>query len=98
MATKVDHLIEEALALSADERARVAAKLLASLPAKPATAAPRRLLDLAGRGVGVWGEDSTATAATARRMALTGPLAGARLAGSSTMAANAEVRRPSFST
>jgi hypothetical protein len=61
MATKVDHLIEEALALSADDRARVAAKLLASLPSKAATVSPRRLLDLAGRGVGVWGEDSTAT-------------------------------------
>jgi hypothetical protein len=61
MATKVDLVIEEALALSADERAKVAAKLLASLPSRAAPAAPRRLLDLAGRGVGVWGEDSTAT-------------------------------------
>jgi hypothetical protein len=39
----------------------VAAKLLASLPAKAADASPKRLLDLAGRGVGVWGDDSTAT-------------------------------------
>jgi hypothetical protein len=61
MATKVDHLIEEALALSADERAKVAAKLLASLPSKTAPTGPRRLLDLAGRGVGIWGNDSTAT-------------------------------------
>jgi hypothetical protein len=60
MATKVDHLLNDALALPPDDRARLAAKLLASLPGKPA-AAPRRLLDLAGRGVGIWGPDSTAT-------------------------------------
>jgi hypothetical protein len=30
-----------------------------ALPGKPA-AAPRRLLDLAGRGVGIWGPDSAA--------------------------------------
>jgi hypothetical protein len=63
MATKVDHLLEEALALSADDRAKVAAKLLASLPSEAAGAggAAQRLLDLAGRGAGVWGDDSTAT-------------------------------------
>ncbi|MGD0679325.1 MAG: hypothetical protein ABSC94_28355 [Polyangiaceae bacterium] len=61
MATKVDHVIEEALTLSADDRAKVAARLLASLPSKAPLLAPRRLLDLAGRGVGVWGDDSTAT-------------------------------------
>ena len=61
MATKVDHVLEEALALSADDRAKVAAKLLASLPSKAGGGAAPRLLDLAGRGVGVWGEDSTAT-------------------------------------
>jgi hypothetical protein len=60
MATKVDHLLADALALPADERAKLAAKLLASLPGKP-VAAPRRLLELAGRGVGVWGDDSTET-------------------------------------
>jgi hypothetical protein len=36
MATKVDHVLEEALALPADERAKLAAKNLASLPTKPA--------------------------------------------------------------
>ena len=61
MATKIDRLLEEALALSADDRAKVAAKLLASLPSKAAGGAPRRLVDLAGRGAGVWGDDSTAT-------------------------------------
>jgi hypothetical protein len=60
MATKVDYVLEEALALPADDRAKLAAKLLASLPGKPAIA-PRRLLDLAGRGVGIWGNDSMAT-------------------------------------
>jgi hypothetical protein len=58
MATKVDHLLADALALPADERARLAAKLLASLPGKEAVTS-RRLLDLAGRGAGVWGSDST---------------------------------------
>ena len=61
MATKVDRVLHEALALSADDRAKVAAKLLASLPAKPLGSPSPRLLDLAGRGVGVWGDDSTAT-------------------------------------
>jgi len=61
MATKVDHVLEEALALSADDRAKVAAKPLASLSSKPAGGPPLRLLDLAGRGAGVWGDDSTAT-------------------------------------
>lgn len=59
MATKVDHVLQEALALPADDRAKVAAKLLASLPNKPSPT-PRRLIDLAGRGAGVWGADSTA--------------------------------------
>jgi hypothetical protein len=61
MAPKAEHVLVAALALSAADRATVAAKLLASLPAKAADAAPRRLLDLAGRGAGVWGDDSTAT-------------------------------------
>jgi hypothetical protein len=61
MATKVDHVLEEALALSADDRAKVAAKLLASLSSKATGGAAQRLLDLAGRGAGVWGNDSTAT-------------------------------------
>jgi hypothetical protein len=62
MAIRVDHLIEEALALSDDDRAKVVAKLSASLPSETAPSAPPwRLLDLAGRGVGVWGNDSTAT-------------------------------------
>jgi hypothetical protein len=52
-------VLEEALALPADDRAKLAAKLLASLPGKPSIA-PRRLLDLAGRG-GVWGDDSIKT-------------------------------------
>lgn len=61
MATKADHVLEEALALSADDRAKVAAKLLASLSSKAPGGALPRLLDLAGRGSGVWGDDSTAT-------------------------------------
>jgi hypothetical protein len=60
MANKVDHMFEEALALSAEERATLAAKLLASLPSH-AVRPTRRWLDLAGRGVGVWGDNSTAT-------------------------------------
>jgi len=60
MAMKVDHVLEEALALPDDDRAKLAAKLLASLPRKP-TVVQRRLIDWAGRGVGVWGPDSTAT-------------------------------------
>ena len=59
MATNVDHVFEEALALPDDDRAKLAAKLLASLTRKP-VAVRRRLVDLAGRGVGVWGPDSTA--------------------------------------
>jgi len=59
VATKVDHVLAEALELPEDDRAKLAAKLLASLGgAKPGK---RRLLDLAGRGVGIWGEDSKAT-------------------------------------
>jgi hypothetical protein len=57
---QVDHVFEEALALSDDDRARLAAKLLESLPRKPAVI-QRPLVDLAGRGAGVWGPDSTAT-------------------------------------
>ena len=57
----MDHVLEEALALPADDRAEVAAKLLASLPSKAPPGEPLRLLDLAGRGAGVWGSDSTAT-------------------------------------
>jgi hypothetical protein len=60
MAMKVDHVLEEALALPDDDRARLAAKLLESLPRKPPVV-QHRLVDLAGRGVGVWGPDSTAT-------------------------------------
>jgi hypothetical protein len=60
MAMKVDHVFEEALALPEDDRAKLAAKLLESLPRKPAVV-QRRLVDLAGRGVGVWGPDSSAT-------------------------------------
>ena len=78
MATKVDPMLEEALALPADDRARLAAKLLASLPGKPAVP-PRKLLDLAGWGAGVWGGLYSHARASARRMALGGPLAGARL-------------------
>lgn len=60
MATKVDHVLEEALALPADDRAKLAAKLLASLPRKPAVV-ERRFVDLAGRGAGIWDPDSSAT-------------------------------------
>ena len=60
MAAKIDRVLEEALALPADDRAKLAAKLLASLRTKP-SAGPYRLQDLAGRGTGVWGVDSMAT-------------------------------------
>jgi hypothetical protein len=61
MAANVDHVLEEALALSPDDRAKIAVKLLASLPDKRTGLPPRPLLDLAGRGAGIWGEDSKAT-------------------------------------
>jgi hypothetical protein len=60
MATKVDHLLAEALVLPDAERAKLAAKLLASLPVR-SPSPPRKLLELAGRGVGVWGTDSANT-------------------------------------
>lgn len=60
MAMKSDQVLAEALALPTEERAKLVSKLLASLPATGAEK-PRHLLDLAGRGAGVWGDDSTAT-------------------------------------
>jgi len=60
MAMKVDRVLTEALALPESDRAKLVAKLLASLPSKP-TASTGRLLDLAGRGAGIWGDDSAAT-------------------------------------
>ena len=79
MATKVDHMLEEALALPADDRARLAAKLLASLPGKPpGRAAQAARPSRAGRGR-VGGRLYSHARASARRMALGGPLAGARL-------------------
>jgi hypothetical protein len=59
MAMKREQVLAEALALPTDERAKLVSKLLASLPASADK--PRSLLDLAGRGAGVWGDDSTAT-------------------------------------
>jgi len=50
----------EALALPEGDRGALAAKLLASLPKHPVSPS-RALLSLAGRGVGAWGDDSTAT-------------------------------------
>ena len=52
--------LAEALALPPDERAKLISKLLASLP-RAAGVTPGKLSDLAGLGVGIWGEDSTAT-------------------------------------
>jgi len=57
----VDRVRTEALALPEDDRAKLVAKLLASLPASKPPQAAHRLLDLAGRGAGMWGDDSTAT-------------------------------------
>ncbi|WP_394826898.1 hypothetical protein [Pendulispora albinea] len=61
MAMTIDHILAEALALPEGDRAKLVSKLLASLPASPSAAPPRRLSDLAGRGAGIWGDDSTAT-------------------------------------
>ena len=61
MATQAEHVLAEALALPEGERAKLVSKLLASLPPKaPLPTPPHRLSDLAGRGVGLWGDDSTA--------------------------------------
>jgi len=61
IAMKVDRVLTEALALPEGDRAKLVAKLLASLsPSKPSASAGR-LLELAGRGAGIWGDDSAAT-------------------------------------
>jgi hypothetical protein len=52
--------LAEALALPAEERAKLVAKLSASLAPGDGTPRPM-LLDLAGRGTGLWGDDSTAS-------------------------------------
>ncbi len=59
MAMKTEQVLAEALALPTDERAKLVSKLLTSFPASADE--PRSLLDLAGRGAGVWGDDSAAT-------------------------------------
>lgn len=60
MAMKSEDVLAEALALPPEERAKLVSKLLASLP-RAADAAPVKLSELAGLGVGIWGDDSTAT-------------------------------------
>ena len=59
MAATAEKLLEEALALPTDERARLVAKLSASLVAP--SGAKLSLLALTGRGRGLWGDDSSAT-------------------------------------
>ena len=61
MVMKLDDLVAQALALPAEDRAKIVARLQATLTsaAGDATAAPVRLIDLAGTGRGLWGADST---------------------------------------
>jgi hypothetical protein len=66
MAMKLDDVVAQVLALPAEDRAKIVARLQASLteqdPGVPSAAdagqAPTRLLDLAGTGRGLWGADS----------------------------------------
>ena len=57
MAMTREEILADALELSADELTLPVSPLLASLPTAAAT--PRSLLDLAGRGEGIWADDST---------------------------------------
>ncbi|MBN9167375.1 MAG: hypothetical protein J0I07_40985 [Myxococcales bacterium] len=57
MAAKSDKLIEEALALPTEERTKLVARLAASLV--PFERPHVSLLSLAGRGTGIWDDDST---------------------------------------
>jgi hypothetical protein len=69
MASNVDDVLAQVLALPAEDRAKIVARLRVSLAEPPgsdeahvvdaAEAAPVRLLDLAGSGTGLWGDDST---------------------------------------
>jgi hypothetical protein len=68
MAMTLDDVVAQVLALPAEDRAKIVARLQASLTkddravtaGAPSTGpAPTRLLDLAGTGRGLWGADST---------------------------------------
>jgi hypothetical protein len=67
MVMKLDDVVAQVLALPAEDRAKIVARLQASLaerepgastPAEQSTASIR-LLDLAGTGRGLWGDDSS---------------------------------------
>jgi hypothetical protein len=69
MAVRLEDVIAQVLALPAEDRAEVLAQLQASLagrdagapsaqPGASAPGTPTRLLDLAGTGRGLWGDDS----------------------------------------
>jgi hypothetical protein len=61
MAMKLDDVVAQVLALPAADRAKVIARLQASLADRDPgamTVPPARLLDLAGTGRGLWGDDS----------------------------------------
>jgi hypothetical protein len=67
MAMKLEDVVAQVLALPAEDRAKVLARVRASLAERDAVAAqpgasaagtPTRLLDLAGTGRGLWGDDS----------------------------------------
>jgi hypothetical protein len=67
MAMKLDDVVAQMLALPPEDRAKIVARLQASLaerePGASAptaqSAVPTRLLDLAGTGRGLWSADST---------------------------------------
>jgi hypothetical protein len=65
MAMKLDDVVAQVLALPAEDRAKIVARVQASLTERTGDAAPSpepppvRLLDLAGTGRGLWGHDST---------------------------------------
>jgi hypothetical protein len=61
MVMKLDDVVAQALALPAEDRAKIVARLQATLTsaAGGTPSAPARLIDLAGTGRGLWGADST---------------------------------------
>ena len=67
MVMKLDDVVAQVLALPAEDRAKIVARLQASLAEREPGAStstaqssgPTRLLDLAGTGRGLWGADST---------------------------------------
>jgi hypothetical protein len=64
MAMKLDDVVAHVLALPAEDRAKVVARVQASLTSGASITAaqrpaPTRLLDLAGTGQGLWGPDSS---------------------------------------